>query len=79
MCAVIDMAQRAFLTSNIGMQLFRKEADILVEVLLALRAEGIVALPIHDAVIVNCEHEQTTTRIMKQVFKKHTALTPSVS
>jgi hypothetical protein len=67
------------MTSNIGMQLFRKEADILVEVLLALRAEGIVALPVHDAVIVNADHEQTTARIMKQVFKKHTGLTPSVS
>jgi hypothetical protein len=67
------------MTSNIGMQLFRKEADILVEVLLTLRAEGIVALPVHDAVIVNWEHKQTTTRIMKQVFEKHTGLTPSVS
>ena len=33
------------MTSGIGMQLFRKESDILVNVLEALRSEGIVALP----------------------------------
>ena len=38
------------------MQLFRKESDILVDVLEALRSEGIVALPVHDAVIVMEEH-----------------------
>ena len=48
------------MTSGIGMQLFRKESDILVDVLEALRSEGIVALPVHDAVIVMEEHKQTT-------------------
>jgi hypothetical protein len=67
------------MTSGIGMQLFRKESDILVNVLEALRSEGIVALPIHDAVIVMEEHKQTTITIMKKVFKDHTGITPQVT
>ena len=67
------------MTSGIGMQLFRKESDILVEVLEALRSEGIVALPVHDAVIVMEEHNQTTITIMKKVFKDHTGITPQVT
>jgi len=67
------------MTSGIGMQLFRTEADILVAVLEALRAEGIIALPVHDAVIVMDEHKQTTRTIMKKVFKDHTGITPEVT
>ena len=67
------------MTSGIGMQLFRKESDILVDVLEALRSEGIVALPIHDAVLVMEEHKQTTITIMKKVFKDHTGITPQVT
>ena len=67
------------MTSGIGMQLFRTEADILVAVLEALRAEGIIALPVHDAVIVMDEHKQTTITIMKKVFKDHTGITPEVT
>ena len=67
------------MTSGIGMQLFRKESDILVNVLEALRSEGIVALPVHDAVLVMEEHKQTTITIMKKVFKDHTGITPQVT
>jgi hypothetical protein len=55
------------MTSGIGMQLFRKESDILVEVLEALRSEGIIALPVHDAVIVMDDHHLQATKIMKKV------------
>ena len=67
------------MTSGIGMQLFRKESNILVEVLEALRSEGIVALPVHDAVIVMEEHKQTTIMIMKKVFRDLTGITPQVT
>ena len=67
------------MTSGIGMQLFRTEADILVGVLEALRCQGIVALPIHDAVLVADADKDTTMRIMKEVFKDYTGLTPQVS
>ena len=61
------------------MQLFRKESNILVDVLEALRLEGIVALPVHDAVIVMEEHKQTTIMIMKKAFRDHTGITPQVT
>jgi hypothetical protein len=67
------------MTSGIGMQLFREESDILVEVLEALRSEGIIALPVHDAVIVMEEHKQTTIMIMKKAFRDHTGITPQVT
>jgi len=67
------------MTSRIGMQLFRKESDILVDVLITLRSEGIVALPVHDAVIVMDEHHLQATKIMKEVFEGHTGITPEVT
>ena len=65
------------MASGIGMQLFRKESDVLVDVLEALRSEGIVALPVHDAVIVMNEHKKIM--IVKKVFKDHTGITPQVT
>ena len=67
------------MTAGIGMQLFRKESDILVDVLETLRSEGIVALPVHDAVIVMDEHHLQATKIMKEVFEGHTGITPEVT
>ena len=67
------------MTSGLGMQLFRTEADILVGVLEALRCQGVVALPIHDAVLVADADKGTTMRIMKEVFKDYTGIAPQVS
>jgi hypothetical protein len=69
----------SLMTSDIGMELFRKESDILVDVLLTLKGKGIVALPIHDAVIVKEEDKQETIIVMKDVFKEHTGLIPNVT
>ncbi|NBQ25620.1 MAG: hypothetical protein EBU26_15425 [Verrucomicrobia bacterium] len=63
------------MTSNRGMQLFRKEADILVDVLLTLQKYDVVALPIHDAVLVADEDKE----MMKEVFQKHTGIIPEVT
>ena len=67
------------MTSGIGMQLFRKESDILVDVLLTLQAKGIVALPIHDAVVVRDDNSDKAKAVMKKVFKEHTGITPDVT
>ncbi len=67
------------MTSGIGMQMFRKESDILVDVLLSLKDQGIVALPIHDAVLVADEDAAKTRDTMIEVFKSHTGLVPTVS
>jgi hypothetical protein len=67
------------MTSNLGMQLFRKESDILVKVLLTLQKHDVVALPIHDAVLVADEDRETAIRVMKDVFQEHTGITPKVT
>ncbi len=67
------------MTSGIGMQLFRKESDILVDVLITLQAKGIVALPVHDAVVVRDDNSDKAKAVMKKVFKEHTGITPDVT
>ena len=67
------------MTSNLGMQIFRKESDILVDVLLTLQEYDVVALPIHDAVLVADEDKETAVKVMKEVFQKHTGITPAVT
>ena len=67
------------MTSGIGMQLFRKESDILVDVLLTLKTQGIVGLPIHDAVVVRDDNADQAEAVMKQVFREHTGITPDVT
>ena len=67
------------MTSGIGMQLFRKESDILIDVLETLRSEGIVALPVHDAVVVRDDNADKAEAVMKQVFREHTGITPDVT
>ena len=67
------------MTSGIGMQLFRKESNILVDVLLTLKTQGIVALPVHDAVVVRDDNADKAKAVMKQVFREHTGITPDVS
>ena len=67
------------MNSNRGMQLFRKESDILVNVLLTLQKKDVVALPIHDAVLVADEDKEKAVRVMKDVFREHTGITPEVT
>ena len=67
------------MTSNLGMQLFRKESDILVDVLLTLHKHDVVALPIHDAVLVADEDKEKAVKVMKEVFHKYTEITPEVT
>jgi hypothetical protein len=81
---VIDAIQlkhdRVFdlMTGHSGLRLFRKESDILVEVLLSLRRESIVALPIHDGLVVADEDQEKVIQIMENVFRKQTGITPMI-
>ena len=61
------------------MQLFREESDILVDVLEALRSVGIVALPVHDAVVVRDDNADKAKAVMKKVFRGHTGIIPDVT
>lgn len=64
---------------GIGMQIMRLESDILVDVLLTLKDREIVALPVHDAVLVNANYEEEAKMVMIDVFREHTGLMPEVT
>ncbi|SJM34034.1 hypothetical protein [Mesorhizobium delmotii] len=55
------------------------ESSILVDVLLSLRAKGIVALPIHDAVMVPSSKVLVTKEVMLTVFNAHAHVQGTVS
>ena len=63
--------------TGIGHYLQFMESQILVEVLLKLIDNGIIALPVHDAVFVGWTHVYKSTQVMEQVFLDKTNV-PSV-
>ena len=46
----------AHICKGASLKLMRLEADLMVEILLILKSKGIVALPIHDGIIVSVSH-----------------------
>lgn len=58
--------------SGIGFELLFVESEILVEVLLQLMDRRIVALPLHDAVIVAQPDAETAETVMLESFRRHT-------
>ena len=63
--------------TGIGHYLQFMESQILVEVLLKLIDNGIIALPVHDAVFVGWTHVYKSKQVMEQVFLDMTNV-PSV-
>jgi hypothetical protein len=47
-----------------------RESEVMVNVLLRLREDNIVALPVHDAIIVPCSAKVRAMEIMKSVFEE---------
>uniref|UniRef100_UPI00404707B5 hypothetical protein n=1 Tax=Polynucleobacter sp. TaxID=2029855 RepID=UPI00404707B5 len=62
-----------------GMKFMFLESEILIDVLLELNSKGIVALPIHDCILVKESAQQTAKEVMLKVFKKHTNLDATVA
>ena len=59
---------------GIGMETMFMESEILVEVLLGCEKLGIVALPIHDAILVQQSASKEARGLMLEAFFKHTGL-----
>ncbi|MBY3492561.1 hypothetical protein [Rhizobium laguerreae] len=55
-----------------------QESEIMVDVLLTLKSRGIVALPIHDAILVAYSNTKTARQVMLDVFSHHVGLPGSV-
>ncbi len=62
-----------------GMEAMRTESDIIVAVMLELRALEIVGLPIHDAVLVGESYAALVEDVMRSVFAQHTGNSVSIS
>src|SRR5208282_1011715 len=52
---------------GIGLNLMRLESDILIAVLLRLLDLGVVALPMHDGLMVRHEEAERVERVMREV------------
>ena len=68
-----------FLFAGIGPSLTYQESNIILIVLTKLIAQGITALPIHDAIIIAEEHQAQATETMLEVFKDATGIDGIVS
>jgi hypothetical protein len=47
-----------------------RESEVMVNVLLKLRKDNIIALPIHDAIVVPCSAKDRAMEMMKNVFEE---------
>jgi hypothetical protein len=54
------------------------ESELLVSLLLRLKEEGIVSLPVHEAVVVPRSKKSRCEEIMKEVFKKNVGVEATV-
>ncbi|GJE46834.1 hypothetical protein [Methylobacterium soli] len=68
-----------YFETGIGHHLQFLESQILVEVLMLARTRGIIALPIHDAVIIPSSRTEEVKEIMLSVSEKQTGLIVPVS
>jgi hypothetical protein len=66
-------------TPGIGLDLMFAESEIMVDLLLAARAADIVALPVHDAVLVADGQQAAMTTIMREIFRAHVGIDGEVS
>jgi len=63
-----------FLFSGIGMETMYQDSEIMVGVLLRLMNEGVVALPIHDSVVIPHSAIDLVRTTMLSVFREHTGV-----
>lgn len=62
-----------------GMKFMFMESEILIDVLLELNSQGIVALPIHDGLLVKPSQQEIAKKVMLKVFKQHTNVNTTVA
>jgi hypothetical protein len=65
-------------TPTIGLKAMFIESNILIEVLLALIDRSIVALPVHDALVVSSGHSDEVKAVMLDVFQRTTGVVGKV-
>lgn len=48
-----------------------EDSEMLLEILTALRKINIIALPVHDSVVIEEEHVATAKKVMEMIYAKH--------
>jgi hypothetical protein len=61
-----------------GLHLMFIESEIIVRTLLSLKKEGVVALPVHDSVVVGRSHERRAHDAMHDASEAYTGMTPVI-
>ncbi|MQR02363.1 hypothetical protein [Glaciimonas soli] len=64
--------------TGVGFDVIHRESEIMVEMLLTLQALGVVALPVHDALIVAEDRVAEVKAVMLSVFHAQTGVEGSV-
>ena len=72
-------ALRGVVYKGLGHRFMFMESQILVALLLELKRQGIVALPIHDAVIVSKKAKDAASLAMKNIFYRMTGLEAGIN
>ena len=82
---LVDMVERAHAPiadcffKGLGHDAQFIESEIMVSVLLRLKSEGVVALPVHDALIVAESDEKAAYKAMVSQFKLKTGVSAEVT
>jgi hypothetical protein len=69
----------AYFEQGVGYRLMRIESDLLIKIVTRLSAENIVALPLHDSVLVAKPFAARAKNLMEVEFKRHTGSTALVT
>jgi len=62
------------LFTGVGFKEMYRKSEILIDVLLALIDQGVVALPIHDALVVPSGKASVARKVMLDVFMEQTGV-----
>lgn len=64
--------------TGVSLRLMYLESEVLVAILLRLRDLGVVALPIHDCLLVGEKHRDITRKTMEATFKELLGSEPTI-